>query len=100
MYSYEPGKITPPCSLPASSVEERDTKQEDEANQAEKQEELDNPNEFRPCPSQEKRSSQNIEEKKLLNDVINAEEKKKKESDVRLPEGYSSKISLSPQSLT
>ena len=45
---------------------------------------MDNPNEFKSSPSQEKRSSQNIEEKKLLSDVIEVEEEKKKESDINL----------------
>ena len=83
MYSYEPGKTNPLPPIPTTAPDlDKDSK--DETDPKDKYEELDNPNEFKSSPSQEKRSSQNIEEKKLLSDVIDVEEEKKKESDINL----------------
>ena len=82
MYSYEPGKTSPLPPIP-DTTSEKDLK--DELDAKDKYEELDNPNEFKSSPSQEKRSSQNVEEKKLLSDVIDGEEVlKKTESDINL----------------
>ena len=83
MYSYEPGKTNPLPPIPTTTPDlDKDSK--DVTDPRDKYEELDNPNEFKSSPSQEKRSSQNIEEKKLLSDVIDVEEEKKKESDINL----------------
>ena len=81
VYSYEPGKTSPLPPIPDTITEKAP---KDETDPKDKYEELDNPNEFKSSPSQEKRSSQNIEEKKLLSDVIEVEEEKKKESDINL----------------
>ena len=78
----------------APSDENKDTRPEKAAgNQSEKQDDIDNPNEFRASPSQEKGFSQNVEEKKLVKDVMNVEERNKKELDIKLPQGYSLNIS-------
>ena len=87
MYSYEPGKTTPLPPIPTTTsptVTDLDKDSKEETDLKDKYEELDNPNEFKSSPSQEKRSSQNIGEKKLLSDVIEVEEEKKKESDINL----------------
>ena len=83
VYSYEPGKTVDSPLSPTIDVD-KDTKDEKADNKVEKKEELDNPNEFKPSLNMEKSSSQNIEEKKLLNDVIDAEEKNNKELDLKL----------------
>ena len=83
VYSYEPGKNVDSPLSPTIDVD-KDTKDEKADNKVEKKEELDNPNEFKPSLNMEKSSSQNIEEKKLLNDVIDAEEKNNKELDLKL----------------
>ena len=83
VYSYEPGKTSPLPPIPTTGGLDKDSK-DDETDLKDKYEELDNPNEFKSSPSQEKRSSQNIEEKKLLSDVIDGEEEKKMESDINL----------------
>ena len=82
VYTYEPGKTSPLPPRPPVTGLDKDS--EDETDLRDKYEELDNPNEFKSSPSQEKRSSQNIEEKKLLSDVIDGEEEKKIESDIAL----------------
>lgn len=85
MYSYEPGKTSPLPPIPSPTTNaDLEKESKDETDPKDKYEELDNPNEFKSSPSQEKRSSQNIEEKKLLSDVIEVEEEKKKESDINL----------------
>ena len=81
MYSYEPGKTSPLPPIP-DTTSEKDSK--DELDAKDKYEELDNPNEFKSSPSQEKRSSQNVEDKKLLSDVIDGKEENKTESDINL----------------
>ena len=81
VYSYEPGKTSPLPPIPTTGLA-KDSK--DETDPKDKYEELDNPNEFKSSPSQEKRSSQNIEDKKLLSDVIDGEEEKRMESDIKL----------------
>ena len=99
MYSYEPGKTSPLPPIPTTTTTtslDKDLKDEKSETDPKdkKYEELDNPNEFKSSPSQEKRSSQNIEEKKLLSDVMDGEEEKKIESDINLKGLISSLTSL------
>ena len=99
MYSYEPGKTSPLPPIPTTTTTtslDKDLKDEKSETDPKdkKYEELDNPNEFKLSPSQEKRSSQNIEEKKLLSDVMDGEEEKKIESDINLTGLISSLTSL------
>ena len=78
MYSYEPGKTNPLPPIPTTNTDiEKDSK--DESDPKDKYEELDNPNEFKSSPSRE-----SVEEKKLLSDVIDVEEEKKIETDIKL----------------
>ena len=81
VYSYEPGKTLPLPPIPPTPTTEAH-KDEDLSTQKDKYEAVDNLNEFNSSPSQEKRSSQNILEKKLVKDVLDIEEKNP-ESDVK-----------------